>query len=573
MALGPYVSLKLMKYLLRAVLAFMIVSILATAQLEDRLESLRLLVPMTQELSTLSESVNILAEKRRDSLLRSDTAKRIGFSRIQIPKDQATDLVSDLVSDENSAQVKVEERQSLVLGLFPDLEVEVIRTKTVTHPNQIRTWVGQVRSDPYSFVVLSFDPRGVVGHLNIHGQTFSISPMGEGLHLVSQNRLEKLGGTEPDSFPPPTLNADPAVKPLADTFNDGTFVDIMGLYSATALANDPSIVTTITNIVAATNESLAKSCVQFRLRLVHTGLSSHDESISGGTLLDCMANATDGCLDDIPALRATHGADIVSMFQWAPTAVGYIPTIGVSNPAAGFNALGLDGGLNTESFLHEFGHNMGINHDRYSEDVSLHDYAAPRGAAYDFIDTANGFSTNTSRGSSCYYSELGCYFSGYYSNPRVLRYGHPMGIPGISDGVSIANQMAVHLANYAQAITDHDPDLSGCQMTAEASKSAPQCFISTAAFGSSLHPFVEDLRLFRDQKLNSTNFGKAVVEFYYWVSPSLAALISGNPSLQFPARMILAPVIWLIIDPMTAGLVALVAMVFVLMPTLRRRVR
>jgi|GEM_PF-3995379 len=562
-----------MKYFFRALLTFMIVSILATAQLEDRLESLRLLAPMNQELNTFSESVNALAKKRQDSLLRSETAKRIGFSRIQIPKVQDSDQISDSDSDQIFQQIKVEERQSLVLGLFPDLEVEVIRTKTITHPNQIKTWVGHVRSDPYSFVVLSFDPRGLVGYLNIHGQTFSISPMGEGLHLISENKLNKLGGTEPDSFPPPTLTADPAVKPLADTFNDGTFVDIMGLYSATALSNDPSIVTTITNIIAATNESLAKSCVKFRLRLVHTGLSSHDESISGGNLLNCMADATDGCLDDIPALRATHGADIVSMFQWAPTAVGYIPSIGLSNPAAGFNALGLEGGLNTESFLHEFGHNMGINHDRYSEDVSLHDYADPKGAAYDYIDTANGFSTNTSRGSSCYYSELGCFFSGYYSNPRVLRYGHPMGIPGISDGVSIANQMAVHLANYAQAITDHDPDLSGCQMTAEAPKSSPQCFISTAAFGSSLHPYVEDLRIFRDRRLNSNELGKTFVEFYYRVSPGLAALISNNPSLQLPSRMLLAPMIWFILDPLKASLVALLALVFVLSPSLVRRFR
>jgi hypothetical protein len=127
-----------------------------------------------------------------------------------------------------------------------------------------------------------------------------------------------------------------------------------------------------------------------------------------------------------------------------------------------------------------------------------------------------------------------------------------LGIPGIADAAAVANSQRFFLADYAQAITDFEPDLTGCASTADAAKSAPQCFVSTAAYGSSLHPYVEELRLFRDRHLQRSSLGKWLVERYYKNSPTLAVFIESRAEIKTAVRFLLAPLIWLIAEPLLA---------------------
>ncbi|MGE3760234.1 MAG: CFI-box-CTERM domain-containing protein, partial [Pseudobdellovibrionaceae bacterium] len=456
------------------------------------------------------------------------------------------------------SKIKAQEQQSLELlnlDLFDDLEVEFYKTKTISHSNKMFTWIGEILEDPWSSAVLTFDENGVVGNINIEGRVYFIGQIGEGLHFVSEGNRSKIAEDELRPMPTPPVNS--AVQPKADTFNDGSFVDIMFLYTADALAAEPTIETEITNTVEFTNASLARSCGLFRLRHVHTEQVVYDESLSNSDLLSCMATTGDGCLDIVDTLRSTHGADIVSMWQAAPVAIGYIPDAGTSNPAAGFNAISPGSGITSMTFTHEVGHNFGINHDRYSEDLSLNDYNAPKGFAYDYVDIDNNFSTNVARGGSCALADRNCFYSGYYSNPRILKNGFPLGKAGIADGVATLNSMRVHLGNYAQATSAYSPDLSGCKENAKKVSSTPQCFISTATFGSSLHPYVLNLRKFRDEYLNNSRVGRSLVDFYYQTSPSLANVIAENMVLKNVSRFLLTPIIFAIVDPGKFGLLFL----------------
>ena len=58
------------------------------------------------------------------------------------------------------------------------------------------------------------------------------------------------------------------------------------------------------------------------------------------------------------------------------------------------------------------------------------------------------------------------------------------------------------------------------------------CFIATAAFGSYDHPTVKVLRRFRDRFLAPMPGGRALIEAYYRVGPSLAAVIADRPMLK-----------------------------------------
>jgi uncharacterized delta-60 repeat protein len=90
------------------------------------------------------------------------------------------------------------------------------------------------------------------------------------------------------------------------------------------------------------------------------------------------------------------------------------------------------------------------------------------------------------------------------------------------------------------------------------------CFVATAAYGSYLDPHVVILRQFRDNVLLKSGPGKALVRFYYDYSPPLASFIERHEGFRFLARLILAPVVFLIGYPYVMMLVALPAVALVI---------
>jgi hypothetical protein len=69
------------------------------------------------------------------------------------------------------------------------------------------------------------------------------------------------------------------------------------------------------------------------------------------------------------------------------------------------------------------------------------------------------------------------------------------------------------------------------------------CFIATAAYGSALHPYVSNLRNFRDRYLMQKNIGRKMVDLYYKYSPFIAEIIAKNKALKIVARISLFPVV------------------------------
>jgi len=69
------------------------------------------------------------------------------------------------------------------------------------------------------------------------------------------------------------------------------------------------------------------------------------------------------------------------------------------------------------------------------------------------------------------------------------------------------------------------------------------CFIATAAFGSYVEPHVMILRDFRDRILMQNAPGRALVSFYYRVSPPIADFISQNERCKMFVRWSLLPLV------------------------------
>ncbi len=84
------------------------------------------------------------------------------------------------------------------------------------------------------------------------------------------------------------------------------------------------------------------------------------------------------------------------------------------------------------------------------------------------------------------------------------------------------------------------------------------CFVSTAAFGSSLAGEVAALRRFRDEHLLTSPQGRALVGLYYRHSPPLARYIAAHGTLRAAARLALAPVLHGVRHPAFALMFAIV---------------
>jgi hypothetical protein len=67
------------------------------------------------------------------------------------------------------------------------------------------------------------------------------------------------------------------------------------------------------------------------------------------------------------------------------------------------------------------------------------------------------------------------------------------------------------------------------------------CFVATAAYGSSLEPKIDTFREFRFKRLLPYSWGRAFVKWYYHYGPYLARYIHDKPTMRAGARLILWP--------------------------------
>ena len=69
------------------------------------------------------------------------------------------------------------------------------------------------------------------------------------------------------------------------------------------------------------------------------------------------------------------------------------------------------------------------------------------------------------------------------------------------------------------------------------------CFIATAAFGTPFDDRITVLRNFRDQVLLPNRIGNRLVQFYYRISPPIAAFMERHQFLKRVTRVCLVPVV------------------------------
>lgn len=209
-----------------------------------------------------------------------------------------------------------------------------------------------------------------------------------------------------------------------------------GLWGSVALSNS-NITTSITNMnVALTNSGITN----ISFRLVYVGEINYIESGSFSTDLSNLSGTSEGFLDEIHNMRITYGADLVGLVIGTPTSscgLGYLnsnPT-NYSNTAA-FTVTLYSCAVSNFTIAHEFGHNMGLNHDWYvssSTNPCAHHHGYVNQTAI-----ANGMSsTNSQRWRTIMAYNNQCSDAGF-SCTRINRWSNPESIYNTeSTGVEI----------------------------------------------------------------------------------------------------------------------------------------
>jgi hypothetical protein len=144
----------------------------------------------------------------------------------------------------------------------------------------------------------------------------------------------------------------------------------------------------------------------------------------------------------------------------------------------------------------------------------------------------------------------------YYSNVIDVGNRTDCTITGLLPG------MTYYIAATACSSTGDESNFSGeivytvpgASTSSSGSGGGGGCFIATAAFGSYLAPEVMALREFRDRYLLTNGPGQAFVDWYYQVSPSVAAFISEHDSLKIAVRWGLTPIVCAVTYPAAAFL-------------------
>jgi len=80
-------------------------------------------------------------------------------------------------------------------------------------------------------------------------------------------------------------------------------------------------------------------------------------------------------------------------------------------------------------------------------------------------------------------------------------------------------------------------------IVASFSSGGVQCFVTTATYGTPMAGEIQILRDFRNEYLSTNPIGRALVNLYYSLSPSIARFITNHPSLKPVVRAEIAPVL------------------------------
>jgi hypothetical protein len=219
-------------------------------------------------------------------------------------------------------------------------------------------------------------------------------------------------------------------------------IDVMVLYTTDAKTvyggasqSNSFVATAITNFNTALQNGGAGNVT---INLVYSGEISYVESGNISTDLTRLRTSGDGFMDDAQTLRATYGADLVSLITATPTNTCGLGNLNSNSTnytnTAAYSVVISSCVVSNYSLSHEMGHNMGLNHDWYVS-TSTSPCSHQKGYVNRTAITGGTSSLSSTRwrtimayNNECSDNGITCTRRNLWSNPNVNYASEPTGI-------------------------------------------------------------------------------------------------------------------------------------------------
>jgi len=221
----------------------------------------------------------------------------------------------------DAAQPSIELAPRLALTLFGD-RVTVMQERVDLNPAGGFSWIGWVEGEPDSRVVLAVNAGNLSGGITLRGLTFQISPVADGLHVLSELSAAYL----PSDLPPIPFVGPPAPRNASDMASN---VDLLVVYTPKTesdLGGRDATHSFIQQAVSTVNARLRDEGFSTELNLVASAVVSYSETNNLRADLEKLRAPADGALDDVHyLLREAYRADLVHLVvsDDVPTACGF----------------------------------------------------------------------------------------------------------------------------------------------------------------------------------------------------------------------------------------------------------
>ncbi len=244
-------------------------------------------------------------------------------------------------------------------------------------------WAAHNEEDGSS-AFLSVTDGSVYGTIHASGKTYSIEPLGAGLHALVEIATEAFGPDEPADFEKrieeaaslgstPLENSGNSRSTAPSIFSmtgrsSSSVIDVLVVYTAAAAATTSNINGLIQGAVASANVANGNSLVAEQINLVGMVQVSYTEPGNHTTTINDLVGTNDGKMDNVHSLRNTYVADIVVLMVANLGMVNNEPVYGVAGGIGAvstnaFATVRTDAAIPNYTFAHEIGHLMGARHD------------------------------------------------------------------------------------------------------------------------------------------------------------------------------------------------------------------
>ena len=344
---------------------------------------------------------------------------------------------------------------SILLNLFEDVSFQATKERLEKRSSTRYTWFGRVRGSAISEVILVVEDSVMAGNVLVDGEMYQIRAVNGGIHAIRKIDQSRF----PEEAPPIPVDIAPDQSEsltVPTQTDDGSLIDVLVVYTAAAAAASSDIMAEIQLAVDETNQSYANSGIIQRVRLVHAAQVNYTETGKSDRDLARLQNPNGGHLDEVHSMRDAYGADLVSLWveNLDACGIGYLMrNVSTTFANHAFSVIARNCATGYYSFGHEMGHNMGANHDRYT-DSSKGAYSYSHG----YVDTCGMWRTVTAYNNECSDQKISCTRIPYWSNPSVNYLGNPTGISqkarDSANNVLTLNNTAHTVANFRACVVN-----------------------------------------------------------------------------------------------------------------------